>query len=160
MNWDAVGATAELVGALGVVASLAYLAVQIRQNSRVTGMNAGHSIANEIATFMERIALEPEIHSIWVRGTSPTRELDEIERDRFGRLLTALYIRLFDAHRHGELDPEISQRYGHLARYYMRFESVQAWWGRQSENVRSFNPELADFIDQCLAENRAEPTAN
>ena len=159
MNWDAVGAIAELAGALGVIASLAYLAVQIRQNSRVTGMNAGHSIANEIATFLERISLDPEFHSIWVRGLSPTEELDEIERDRFGRILTALYIRLFDAARHGELDPEIAWRYGHLARYYLRFESVQAWWGRQSENVRSFNPEVAAFIDQCLADVRAGPAA-
>jgi hypothetical protein len=156
VNWDAVGAVAELVGALGVIASLAYLAVQIRQNSRLTGMNAGHAIANGIATFLERIAFEREIHSIWARGTSSTEKLDEIERDRFGRLLTALYIRLFDADRHVELDPKIAQRYGHLARYYVRFESIQAWWGRQSENVRSFNPEVAAFIDQCLAQNRTE----
>jgi hypothetical protein len=159
LNWDALGAIAEFAGALGVIASLAYLAVQIRQNSRVTSMNAGHSIANGIATFLERISLDPEFHSIWARGLSPTEELDQIERGRFGRLLTALYIRLYDAERHGKLDPEISRRYGHLARYYLRFESVQAWWGRQSENVRSFNPEVAAFIDECLAEVRAGPAA-
>lgn len=30
MNWDALGAIAELVGAIAVVASLLYLAVQVR----------------------------------------------------------------------------------------------------------------------------------
>jgi hypothetical protein len=159
MNWDAVGAIAELLGALGVIASLAYLAGQIRQNSRVTGMNSGHSIANGIASFLERVSFDSEIHSIWFRALSPTEELDEFERDRFGRLLTALYIRLFDANRHGELDPEIARRYDNLARYYLRFESVEAWWGRQNENVRSFDPDVADFIDQCLAQNRAAPHA-
>ncbi len=34
MNWDAIGAIAELFGAVGVIASLVYLAVQIRQNTR------------------------------------------------------------------------------------------------------------------------------
>ena len=34
MNWDAFGALAELLGAIGVVASLIYLATQVRQNSR------------------------------------------------------------------------------------------------------------------------------
>ena len=34
MNWDAIGAIAELLGAAGVVASLIYLGVQIRQNTR------------------------------------------------------------------------------------------------------------------------------
>jgi len=32
MNWDAIGATAELLGAVGVIASLVYLATQIRQS--------------------------------------------------------------------------------------------------------------------------------
>ena len=32
MNWDAIGAIAELAGAIGVIASLIYLARQIRQN--------------------------------------------------------------------------------------------------------------------------------
>ena len=34
MNWEAIGAIAELLGAFGVIASLIYLATQIRQNSR------------------------------------------------------------------------------------------------------------------------------
>jgi len=32
MNWDAIGAIAELLGAVGVIASLVYLATQIRQS--------------------------------------------------------------------------------------------------------------------------------
>jgi hypothetical protein len=34
MNWDAVGAMAELLGAIGVILSLVYLAMQIRQNTK------------------------------------------------------------------------------------------------------------------------------
>ena len=33
MNWEATAAVAELLGALGVIATLAYLAVQIRHSS-------------------------------------------------------------------------------------------------------------------------------
>jgi len=35
LSWDALAAAAELLGALGVIATLAYLAVQIRQNTRL-----------------------------------------------------------------------------------------------------------------------------
>ena len=35
MNWNAVGALAETLGVLGVIATLVYLSVQIRQNSRL-----------------------------------------------------------------------------------------------------------------------------
>ena len=34
MNWDALGAVAEALGAVGVVATLVYLSVQVRRNSK------------------------------------------------------------------------------------------------------------------------------
>ena len=34
MNWEAIGAIGEIVGAIAVVATLGYLAVQVRQNNR------------------------------------------------------------------------------------------------------------------------------
>jgi hypothetical protein len=33
MSWDAIGAVGEVLGAIGVFASLGYLAIQIRQSS-------------------------------------------------------------------------------------------------------------------------------
>ena len=39
MNWDAIGAIAELLGAVGVIASLVYLAGQIRQSREQTHQN-------------------------------------------------------------------------------------------------------------------------
>ena len=35
MNWDAIGAVGEIVGAIAVVVTLAYLAIQIQQNTRM-----------------------------------------------------------------------------------------------------------------------------
>ena len=35
MNWDAIGALGEIVGAIAVVVTLAYLAIQIQQNTRM-----------------------------------------------------------------------------------------------------------------------------
>ena len=43
MNWEAIGAIGEVLGALGVVLTLAYLAVQIRQNTR--SMEEGRRLA-------------------------------------------------------------------------------------------------------------------
>lgn len=36
MNWEAIGAIGEILGAIGVIVTLAYLAVQIRQNTKAT----------------------------------------------------------------------------------------------------------------------------
>ena len=40
MNWEAVGAIGETIGALGVVVSLVYLAIQLRTNSQTLKANA------------------------------------------------------------------------------------------------------------------------
>ena len=46
MDWDAVGAVAELLGALGVIASLIYLARQISHNSKVVQGSTGQAVAD------------------------------------------------------------------------------------------------------------------
>lgn len=44
MNWEAIGAVGEVIGALGVVISLAYLATQIRSQNNETKLAAVHEI--------------------------------------------------------------------------------------------------------------------
>ena len=48
MNWEAIGAIAESLGALGVIITLAYLAIQLRQNSNSLNVGVLHfdSLAN------------------------------------------------------------------------------------------------------------------
>ena len=43
MNWEAIGAIAELFGALGVIVTVGYLAVQIRQNSKLIASSLAES---------------------------------------------------------------------------------------------------------------------
>jgi hypothetical protein len=44
MNWDAIGAMGEIVGAVAVVVSLIYLASQIRQQNRESRISSAHEI--------------------------------------------------------------------------------------------------------------------
>ena len=57
---DALGNIGDFVGGIGVVVTLAYLAVQIRHSSKVAALAAGHTISLGIMEFHERIAMEPE----------------------------------------------------------------------------------------------------
>ena len=47
MDWDAIGAIGELLGAAAVFISLIYLALQIRANTRSTEIASRQSVANE-----------------------------------------------------------------------------------------------------------------
>ena len=72
MNWDAIGAVAELTGALGVILSLAYPAYQIRLNSKQIKQNAAfiessvyQSVNDAILSWHGIIAQNPDVAMIW-----------------------------------------------------------------------------------------------
>lgn len=58
MNWDAIGAVGEIIGAFAVVLSLVYLALQIRTQNRETRIAAMHNISvgyrDTLATMADR----------------------------------------------------------------------------------------------------------
>ncbi len=114
-----------------------------------------------LTEYLERLALDPELHSLWSRAIESPESLDDAERDRFDRLVVGLLVRCLDAHRHGELDAKIAERFDHLARHYLCLTSVQAWWGSASDFLHSMNPELAAYIDHQLkiAERGDSPAA-
>ena len=50
MNWDAIGAIAELAGAIGVIASLVYVETQIRHNTRASAVESNVVRRGDVAT--------------------------------------------------------------------------------------------------------------
>ena len=48
MNWEAIGAVGEILGAIGVIVTLGYLAVQIRQNTASNRQAAARSTVDAI----------------------------------------------------------------------------------------------------------------
>ena len=86
MTIQDLGSLGEFVAAIATLGTLAYLAIQVRQSSRVSGLAAAHSVQNEINRLQERFTTDPTLYRIWVLGLHSPDELDEVSRDRFGRL--------------------------------------------------------------------------
>lgn len=92
------GAIAEMVGAIAVVASLAYLAVQIRQNTRAQAMNLK---SMELAAFernvesgnrvREMFILNGEVAELYVRGMKSYVDLGPSDKFRFGMVLSNVF---------------------------------------------------------------------
>ncbi len=59
MNWDAVGAIAELVGATAVVLTLVYLSIQLRQNTRAVEHATERGVWEDASTWMYKLAENP-----------------------------------------------------------------------------------------------------
>jgi len=83
MNWEALGAISEVVGAFAVVATLAYLALQIRQSTRATKAAAVSASHLSLRENRQAILASPELSSLFASGTANPTTLSVLETQRF-----------------------------------------------------------------------------
>ena len=83
LNWEAVGAIAELVGAGAVLVTLGYLAIQIRQHTRSVTMATFEAALNGFNETCRLYAEDPELASIALRGGADPASLDPVEAVRY-----------------------------------------------------------------------------
>ena len=130
MNWDAIGAVGEILAALGVLITLAYLAVQIRQNThamKASALISVHGIqvlgeANEryIGLLMksqrkEELTREERIHMV-ERFLTIMREFERIwYQQRMGLLSRDQFDQHLDLFRWALSAPEARRMWTHLA---------------------------------------------
>lgn len=67
LNWDAIGAVGEIIGAIAVVVSLVYLAVQIRTSSSLAKSQMFQSVAAEQSRVVDGITGDPQNFEAWMK---------------------------------------------------------------------------------------------
>lgn len=86
MEWNAIGAIGDFVGGVGVILTLGYLAVQIRQNTRAQRYDSHLKSRTMIAEF-QKLQADPGTAGIWLRGMNDPQELTAEELWCFKNLL-------------------------------------------------------------------------
>ena len=86
MNWDAVGAISEIVGVVAIIASLIYVAIQIRQSTDIARATIVHETSVSFSRFHELLAADAELADIYLRGVKG-EDLTEIDTRRFNSLI-------------------------------------------------------------------------
>lgn len=89
MNWDAIGAIGEIAGAAGVIVTLLYLSVQLRQSTKASRITAIQSSMENSAQFSEMLLADDEVERLFWLGLSNPEKLDVAGRRKF---VTALNI--------------------------------------------------------------------
>jgi hypothetical protein len=162
MNWDAIGAVAELLAAIGVIVSFVYLAGQIRQNTHSQRRSNLGDTASDLAATMRCIAADSELASLMLRALTDLSSLDAVERYRFDAFfytwLAAFERALLDA-RDGEYPEELLVPLKAAIAGYLRSDGGRAWWAERRIWFTPFGQQaIASIInDQTLDHHTAGP---
>lgn len=110
MNWEAIGAIGEIGGALGVIITLAYLSVQLRQNTKASRLAAIQAASENSSRFSEMLASDAELSELVWRGLRAPDSLDASEKRRFIAALNVFVRResvAFHLHKEGIMPEEL-----------------------------------------------------
>jgi hypothetical protein len=157
MNWIAVGAVAESIGVIAIIVSLAYVAMQIRQNTEQIALSVK---ATELTAFehniesgnniRELLIVNPDIAKLFLRGMHSFHALEGDEKFRFGLLLRNLfssaqgaYIRQISVNH----DPRHVEGLADVIDSMLVNRGVQEWL---KESRPDWRPEFREFVDERL----------
>lgn len=159
MNWEAIGAVGEILGAVGVIATLIYLAVQIRQSTAATNRsNVRHSLESQNAALAS--LLEESVAELFIRGLKSLDSLNEVERYRFDNAfvqwVSACEQAFLDS-REGNFSSDSFRVFENAIVGYMLTPGGKQWW---EESQAWFSPPFRKDVNRlCLHPTNEATTA-
>jgi len=109
LNWDMINATAQALGAVGVIVSLIYLAAQIRNQNKESRRAAMNVLTTHWSDLNRTLVENPEMAVLWLRALRSFQELDGPSKLRFGAHL-GRFLRFADSLYLGVLDGTLDTR--------------------------------------------------
>lgn len=153
------GSLGEFLGALAVLASVLYLAAQIRHGIRAAESGAVQNVTDQFARMQFDMARDGELADIIARAKSGG-PLTEVERGRVGDMLSAYLIafeNLFVQHSNGLMSEQGYAPRRKVLAWLLASPFARNWWdsfGRLS------HPEVfVREVDAILAEAEADAAA-
>jgi hypothetical protein len=132
VNWEAISAIGQIVGALAVVVSLIYLGREIRSNARAARVASLHDINRWLGELVEH----PNLGELYYRGIHDLASLENADLVRFSTLMVQLFYihqELYYQQLDGHLDPRLSDGLDAVMRDINAYPGVQAWWRSRSD---------------------------
>jgi hypothetical protein len=149
MNWDAIGAIAEVVGAAGVIITLLYLALQIRRSNQLANVESNRFAEQATDLPIMAIVQNPEVAKIFRVGLADRESLSSDDCLRFdmlmGKLIGSLVGSLTDKRLLGRND-ELGGDYLESIRIFLLSPGGASWWSSYRSRWAKVNQLIVDEV--------------
>ncbi|MFT4799914.1 MAG: hypothetical protein ACJAYE_001169 [Candidatus Azotimanducaceae bacterium] len=147
LNWEFVAAVTELVGAITIVSTLVYLALQVRQSNIAAGVSAQQEMTRQYADFTDTLLSDSNLYRIYSHGQRGDRFEDDLEAQQFRTLLGKMTWFFSSMHYHylnTELDEDEWHQSKSLIMGACHWKGFRQWW---VSSRNSFPERFIKFID-------------
>ncbi|MGB0998368.1 MAG: hypothetical protein ACPGXJ_08810 [Pseudomonadales bacterium] len=151
---ELLGNYGEFVGAIGVVVTLGYLAIQIKQNRTQTQTRIEQSLYEQWQSPAKIMADSPQLAEVFCRGQKSRAELSESEQMQFDMFCTLGINTVEFAYRLSEdadADPD-SETWLSIALFFLNTPGGREFW---QERRDLFFAEFCDWIETHTDVNSA-----
>ena len=145
----------ELIAALAVVISVAFVSVEIRQNSDAQIRSTTQLVVSDYIRSLERFVDNPDLACLYIRGAQDYRSLSGDERLRFSAFYMSLYYQLQEMLRlaeEGSIDSDTWSGFRGLLSETTQYPGVREWFG---DRRSWFSSRFQDYVDDLVRENPA-----
>jgi hypothetical protein len=151
------GALGEFIGSIGVVASLIYLAIQIRQNSISNKAQAVQSTSDRMIDISLAMATDGSWPDLFNRAGDDFESLTPSDRGRAGWMWFAIMRgqeTLYHHYLEGNVDDQTWETYATAIRHNAKMPGFRQWW-RSISGTYTFAQDFDEFVSQAADQAEA-----
>ncbi len=161
MTLEDFGNLGDFIGGLAVIATLVYLAVQIRQNTRMLRAAGEQTTRSDSTATITLAAQTPENAAVFHKGLSDPAVLSPEERTQFNLFMAAAFYHFqqgYTAFQGGTQSQDTWKSQLLALRLYSARPRVRDWWRRQGNGLFDSESECWRLADSEIRKHD-EPTA-
>ena len=155
INWEALGAVANVLAAIGVIATLIYLAIQIGQNTKAVRSSSIQNLVQSFSTTAQAAVENGYIIPLLLKANAGAAALTEEERAQLHFWFVMTFRRFEGVYFQRDLgivDAEVIDGFerSHIA--ILASKSAQEWW---ANSKRIFNSGFVSYLEDLLEKSPA-----
>lgn len=148
MNLQDLAAFSTALSGIGVIFTVIYAAVQIRNNTREVRATAFQQVVNSFAAISSDIAKDRNLSDLYLRGARDFKALDAVQQVQYTFMLLSFLRRAEAVFFQTESHTLHEQHWFGIresTKAVMASAGARACW---SEIRKRFNPQFAEFVDE------------
>jgi len=131
MNWDAIGAIGEIVGAVAVIMTLVYLAIQIRDSARASRSAAVTDATTAMQAFYQELGSNPKTSQLFLRALTDPDSLSRDDEFQYIMMMHSCFLgfqRSFFLAQEGTLDEGLRDSIGTAVHAVNHLPGIYLYW--------------------------------